>query len=132
VEDEVIPLIEGADKLIGLYGYWITFHDAAVETVVIERVGPTITIHFRTNDWHEETDNRDFIAKVVMRWLEVEDFMLSGVDEQNWIGNMHFTRLGDVIRTEVKPMDGTHGFIRARRVEVVSADPVLKPRSGER
>ena len=42
--------IVGARKLTDVYGYWISFHDATVENVLIERQGPTVTICFETCD----------------------------------------------------------------------------------
>jgi Immunity protein 50 len=39
--------IIGAEKLTEVYGDWISFHDARLESARIERLGPTITIEFQ-------------------------------------------------------------------------------------
>ncbi|MFN3649465.1 MAG: Imm50 family immunity protein [Armatimonadota bacterium] len=123
-------LMEGTEKLRALYGSWISFHDAVVESVLLERVGPTVTIRFITND-AVSTDGGQTAdlantrrASVVMRWHEVRDLVLSGVDwdENNWIDGLKFVRSRDTICTLIERMDGTHGFIQAERVEVVSAE----------
>lgn len=131
-EKEVMSLIHGASKLKDVYGYWISFHDAAVESVIVERVGPTVTIRFRTNDAVStdggETFNyeKDQLAHVVMRWHEVRDLTLTGVDweENNWIGRMEFELQRDRVLTTVEQMDGPHGTILAERVEVLSVEPI--------
>jgi hypothetical protein len=133
--DDPTTLIEGADRLLAIYGSWISFHDAAVESVVLERVGPTVTIHFRTNDVPLPDDgnplgSRDSrIARVVMRWHEVQDVVINGLDwdENNWIDGLTFVPRGESICTVIEPMDGTRGYILSRRVEVVSAEPLGHP-----
>jgi hypothetical protein len=124
--------ILGASRLTDLYGYFISFHDAAIESVSIERLGPTVTIRFTSCDGayedHTQTDS-DLQADVVMRWHEVADLSLQGIDRRNWIGGLDFFREGEFIRTEIELMDGIRGHITARRIEVVDVQPIceLKP-----
>jgi hypothetical protein len=138
IADEVTSLIQGASRLLDVYGYWITFHDAVVEAVIIERIGPTVTIHFKTNDAPSQDGGRSFqygdsrLARVLMRWSEVRDLTLTGVDweENNWIGGLKFELERDSIRTTVERMDGPHGVILAERVEVVSVKPIEEAAEG--
>lgn len=121
--------IPGAGRLIDLYGYWITFHDAIVETIVIERVGPSVTIDFETCDLALEDGvevDRDRKAHVVIRWSGVEDLRLEGIDPsgRNWINELTFTSHDGRIRSELMLMDGIQGFIASRRVEVVDVRPL--------
>jgi hypothetical protein len=114
--------IVGASALIAVYGYFTPFHDAVVESVLIEKQGPTVTIRFTTCDaayQGEEVKDENQQAIVVMRWHEVSDLSVSGIDQRNWIGGLDFSREGEGIRTELELMDGMRGFILARRVEVV-------------
>jgi hypothetical protein len=136
MNQDIVTLVEGASKLIALYGYWISFHDAAVESVLIERVGPTVTIRFRTNDAPSGDGGQTFqyeasrLARVVMRWHEVRDLTLAGIDveENNWIGRLEFERRGDTIHTVIVQMDGLHGFILAEWAEVMDVEPITRER----
>lgn len=119
----------GASKLIDLYGYWISFHDAVVECVTVERVGPTVTIHFTTCDMvcdGEEMRNPDQQAKVIVRWYGVKDMSLQGIDpkQHNWIDGLAFSAQGADIRSVIERMDALHGFIIAERAEVLEVVPL--------
>jgi Immunity protein 50 len=126
--DETGELVDGAAKLIQLYGQWPSFHDAAVDKVVIEREGPTVTIAFRLNAAVIQEGVRmfDLRAKLLMRWEEVADLMLSGADydENNWIGRLTITRRDSALYTEIERMDGIHGWILARQVRVLEFEPI--------
>jgi hypothetical protein len=132
LEERALALIEGAAQLVDVYGYWPSFHDAQVETVVIERRGPTVTIHFITNDQVDKdgVQERDKLAQVTIRWHEVKDLSLNGIDweENNWIDGLTVRRDGDDVRTVIDPMDGFHGFIVAGRIEVLDVQPIPSPR----
>jgi hypothetical protein len=128
--DHAGPKVEvlGASKLTDLYGYWPSFHDATVESILIERVGPTVTIRFETCDMACDGDTvrePDRRARVVLRWHEVEDLELRGIDpeEHNWIDGLTFGLRDGGIRSELLLMDGLHGWLDARRVEVVDVEP---------
>src|SRR5437879_13062877 len=92
LEERALTLIEGASQLMDVYGYWPSFHDAKVETVVIERQGPTVTIHFVTNDLVDKdgVQERDKLAQVTIRWHGVKDLSFKGLDweENNWIDGL--------------------------------------------
>ena len=121
--------IVGARKLTDVYGYWISFHDATVENVLIERQGPTVTICFETCDMAYldgqlvENDRR---AKVVVRWHEVQELKLEGIDPEgrNWIDGLALIPKREGIQGELELMDGFQGKIVARRVEVVDVCPL--------
>ncbi len=124
--DDPGVVITGASKLIVLYGYFPSFHDAAIESILIERDGPTVTIRFTTNDAAyrgDELQDADQLAIVVIQWSEVSDLRLSGIDRRNWIDGLTFSVEGSSIRSELELMDGIDGFIVARRVEVVEVQP---------
>jgi hypothetical protein len=121
-----VPVI-GARKLTDVYGYWITFHDASVESVLIERCGPTVTIVFETcdeayRDGELMEGNRK--ARVVVRWDDVRVLTLQGIDPngRNWIDGLTLAPSGEGVRSELELMDGLHGVIVARQVEVVDVE----------
>lgn len=121
-----VPVL-GMSKLTDVYGDWITFHDATVESVLIERQGPAVTIVFRTCDMafrHGELVDKDRKARVVVRWRQVRELSLEGIDpdERNWIDGLTLTPSGEWVRSELELMDGLHGVIVARSVEVVEVE----------
>jgi hypothetical protein len=121
--------VVGASKLTDIYGYWISFHDASVETVLVERVGPTVTIGFKTCDmaYHAgELMDSDRKARVVVRWHQVKELSLIGIDpeERNWIDGLVLTARGEDVRTELELLDGMQRVIIARRVEIVEVEPL--------
>lgn len=91
-QDHDGPEVEvlGASKLTGLYGSWPGFHDATVESILIERVGPTVTIRFETCDMACDGDTvrePDRRARVVLRWHEVEDLELRASTPRSTTGS---------------------------------------------
>jgi hypothetical protein len=125
---EVRQAVVGADKLVEVYGWATPFHDTVVDQVVIDRVGPTITMRLRTNEMCviEGREKPDVLTWATLRWTDVHDLRFSGLDwdENNWIWGMQFKREGELIRTELEPMDGFHGFILSGRVEVASVEVI--------
>jgi hypothetical protein len=123
-----LALVEGAAGLVELYGYWPSFHDARVEAVQIEREGPTVTIVFTTNDLVDKEDKRqrDQLARVTVRWYEVEELTLKATDwsEENWVWDMQLTAHENGIRAEILPNDGIGASIVARRMEVQEVRPI--------
>lgn len=128
-QDHDSPEVEvlGASKLTDFYGSWPSFHDATVESILIEWVGPTVPIRFETcdmacdGDMVREPDQR---ARVVLRWYEVEDLELWGSDpeERNGIDGLTFHLRDGGIRSDLLLTDGLHGWIVGRRVEVEVVD----------
>jgi hypothetical protein len=119
----------GVEKLLRLYGYWPTFHDASVERVILEREGPTITIDFILNDTVLLPDHpqKCILVTATLQWQEVGDVEMLGIDwdENNWIYGLKLTLNGEYIYTVLDEMDGTHGYIYARRLEVLDAQHCL-------
>ncbi len=123
--------VKGDEKLTSIFGRWPSFHDAVVETVQIERVGPTVTISFRLN----ELSASGLIHRVdaTLRWHEVNQLEIKGVDEEenNWIWGLDLERTAEGVDTVLWQMDGIHGRIRSAGLEVldVSGEPVAEGES---
>ena len=125
-----VPVI-GVSKLTDVYGYWISFHDASVESVLIERHGPPVTVAFGTCDMAYRDGklvDSDLAARVVVRWRQVQECSLEGIDPdgRNWIDGLSLAPSGpsgEWVRSELELMDGLHGKIVARQVEVVDVEP---------
>lgn len=123
-----LAFIAGAAKLVDLYGYWPSFHDAQVEAITLEREGPTVTIAFTTNDLvvKSGTEQGSQLAKVTLRWHEVEDLALRATEwsEENWVWDMNLTAHEKGVLTELLPNYGIGGSIVARRMEVLEVQPI--------
>jgi hypothetical protein len=94
----------GAEKLTDPYGGWISFHDASIESVWIERRGPTVTIEFETcviAYRGDELWDSDRKARVIVRWHRVQELNLAGVDpeERSWIDGLVLTPVGEDVRS---------------------------------
>ena len=127
-QKEALVRVEGADKLVGLYGYWPSFHDARVEAVAIDTAEPSVTVRFRTSDRVEVggEEDRDEQAQVTVRWGDVSELTLGASD---WVGEdvlwemvLSISEAG--ICAELRPNGGLSGSIVAGQVEVVEVRPL--------
>jgi hypothetical protein len=121
--------IVGSSMLIDLYGYWPSFHDAVLERIAIDRIGSTVMIEFTTCDMVFDGDEMkapDQQARVILRWYEVSELSLGGIDSSqlNRIGGLGFSPDGKTIRCVIELMDAMHGVIVAGRVEVLEVEPL--------
>ena len=118
--------IAGADMVISFFGYWPSFHDAAVLSIWIDREGPSVTILFKVNEMGPSNIEPDRRALVKMRWNDLEDLELSGCDPDgnNWIWGLDIEASEDCYVTTLKKMHGIQGRIIARQIEVLEIEPL--------
>jgi hypothetical protein len=126
--EEALARVEGADKLVGLYGYWPSFHDARIEAITVDTAEPSVTVRFLTSDRAAVDSGEDpnKLAQVTMRWGEVSELTLGARD---WVGEdvlwelaLSVSEAG--IRTDLRPNGGLAGSIVAGSVEVLEVRPV--------
>jgi hypothetical protein len=127
-EEAALEQVEAAEKLVNLYGYWPSFHDAHLETITIAVEENTVTISFTTNDSVEKAGEpvRDELALVTLRWEEVSELNIQASDwgGQSWVWDMLLTVAETGIRTEIQSGDELRAVIVASRVKVVEVRPV--------
>jgi hypothetical protein len=120
--------VEGAEKLVDLYGYWPSFHDAFVRTITIDSEETAVTICFMTNDRVEKAGEleTDLRALVTLRWEEVSELTISATDwgGESWVWDMLLSTTETGIRTEIKPNHELGAVIVAERVKVVEVRPL--------
>lgn len=120
--DDILELIEGASLLVSAVGYWPSFHDAAMRSILIEGDGSTVTIVFQMDEM-AKGGLPDYRGNVVLRWHDVTELSIGGrSDEQHWLWHLKLNRDGDLLETTLAPNDGFGGKIRARRLEVISCE----------
>jgi hypothetical protein len=111
------PLAEGSNKLVSVFGAWPTFRDASIVYARVDRSGPTVTIAFELTEW---TDNHpDEKVNVTIRWSEVTDFSLSGIDPNPAIAGLGITATDTTVKTTLRRGRGPHGSIVAGRLRVL-------------
>ncbi len=129
--------VQGADKLIELFGRWPSFHDAEVVSLVLDRAGdddgfgPSLVATIRTFDITHEV-LPDGLLKLthecaaVMAFREVVQLQLTGFNSQNVLSGLHIIDIRDRQlerqRFEVW-FAGVHGLdarFQCRVVEVLS------------
>ena len=86
-EEAALSQVEGAEKLVNLYGYWPSFHDAVRTGITIDGEEAAVTVCFTTNDRVEKEGEpeRDELAAVTMRWEEVSDL---NIHAARWDGQI--------------------------------------------
>src|SRR3954465_12653228 len=93
-------LIEGSNKLTGIFGRWPSFHDAEIHELHFWRgdvdpdresyVFPVLTVKFHVWELTNEVDERGYLilrhhTLTTLRFHGVDDFKMEGFNHQNAI-----------------------------------------------
>jgi hypothetical protein len=140
-------LIEGSRKLIDIFGYWPSFHDAEITQLDFWRgevdreqrhyVFPVLSVLLHvwelTNQKHE---HGYFILRhhtlTKMRFHDVDEFKMEGFNHQNEILELYMERRerskgpSPIFFIEFKPGYGMGASFICARLEVVDAVPCTK------
>jgi immunity protein 50 of polymorphic toxin system len=96
--------VVGAEKLVGLFGCWPSFHDAQVISILLERSGedgncrPTLVATVRAFEISDEVaaDGTLRLAHeciVVLKFQEVVELALSDFNRQNVLSGLHIVNI---------------------------------------
>jgi hypothetical protein len=139
-----ISFIEGREKIINIFGYWPTFHDAEIVELHLWRgdvdpelnkyIFPILTVKIHLFEMSEKTNSDgifDFSKHTLatLRFHDVvDDFKLSGFNHQNAIMALTFTvqkrgELKPYLQVEFEPAFGMGAFFKCFRIEVLDAQP---------
>jgi hypothetical protein len=118
--------VVNADKLVSVYGRWPSFHDAEIETVIMDRRGPFIQIrleaHERTDELTEEGVYRRLKRCVItFRFTDVENLALDDFNHQNVIAEMVMHR-GEKVKVEIQGIFGMSAQFQCSDVIVDDVD----------
>jgi hypothetical protein len=139
--------IEHSTKLIDIFGYWPSFHDAEVIDLSLTRgevrpeenlyIFPILTVTIHLWELTNETDEKGFLKCIkhtlaVLRFRNVEEITLAGFNHQNAIYGLMFgteargnfkdgTPLPPYTVVEFEPAHGCELKFKCFGVEVVSA-----------
>lgn len=144
---EATKQIAGADKLLTVFGYWPSFHDAEVLWLRLDRnsledgcCGPTVEALVHVFEITSEISPDGYYvlrhhSLIHLRFLEVCEIQLDGFNHQNPLMGLSFIDLRDRqmerVRWEVH-FDGAFGLnasFQCHAIKVVSVVPCSK--SGE-
>lgn len=127
-----IDLIAGTEKVISIFGYWPSFHDAEVISFSVSRAFPgmasvnsaALTVHVRDykqvgagTSSYELVCCKSILIELVFH--DVHNLSLSEFNHQNVIDSISLNYLdGVLIDVEVESVWGFGGVIQCKRVEV--------------
>ena len=141
--NEPQSLIEGSDRLIGVFGYWPSFHDAEVIEFNLWRgdvlpelerfVLPVITTKIHLWELTSEVDASGHLISrhhtlTSLRFHEVDEFQMDGFNHQNAIFGLVITTeeleagLSPCFRVVFQPAFGISSTFRCTRIEVLYAE----------
>lgn len=144
---EAAKQIAGAEKLLAVFGYWPSFHDAEVLWLRLDRrglddgcYGPTLeALVYVFESTSEVSPEGYFVLRhhslIHLRFLDVVEIQLDGFNHQNAIMGLSFTDLRDRqmerVRWEVHfdVAFGLNASFQCYAIKVVSVVPCSK--SGE-
>lgn len=117
--------IKDSQKLLDLYGYYPTLHDASVTDFDVNFEGKKIILTFEYSDRvgdESETgsDDKSLATKIVMSWNAVSEAKLQKYN--NDIYHIDFQKIDGNIKTEFSQSFGIGGYIISENIEVLSVE----------
>ena len=147
-EDDNIGPIEGAGKLLAIFGYWPSFHDAEVLWIRLDRkpaadsdYGPTLEALIHAFEMTSEIDPKGYYVLrhhvlVHLRFREVVGLRMEHFNHQNVLSGVNFTevqvpqmeRIKERIKWDVVfgSSYGVDASFRCFAIEVIGVDPCTK------
>lgn len=134
-----VPPIEGAASVVEWFGYWPTFHDAEVLSILLDRWGVSkVKIHV----WERtrEVDDRGYYMsrKHAFVTFELEELCwedeaameLHGFNHQNVLGSLQVEAVDGRYRLVLWSIFGVDGFLSCERMRV-RLEPAMPSRAGQ-
>ncbi len=138
-----IEYITGAEKLVAVYGYWPSFHDAGVLWMRLDRgssdsgYGPTLEAMVHTFEMTSETNADGYYVLrhhvlANLRLRRVVELRLDGFNYQNALMEIKLVDLRDLQMervlwdVEIASAHGVAASFRCQDIEVVSVVPCTK------
>lgn len=143
-ETENIGAIEGAGKLLSIFGYWPSFHDAEVVWIRLDRkpacdsdYGPTLEALIHAFEMTSEIDPKGYYVLrhhvlVHLRFREVVGLRMEGYNHQNVLYGLNLVDIRDrqleriKWRVRFESDFGVDASFQCLAIEVVSVEPCTK------
>ena len=140
--NKIVSRIVGAEKLMKVFGYWPSFHDAEVISFKLERSNdeesplPTITLVLEAWELTSEVNAQGFLVcnkhtHVTMKFTAADEIDLAGFNHQNAIFGLRLelkpdeAQMDEVFIVILEPAFGLGGQFECRGIEVVEAVPFI-------
>jgi hypothetical protein len=134
-------LVENAEALTRIFGYWPSFHDAEVHSLALDRSGhggPSLTARVHVFEMTAEIDAQGhYVLRhhrlVTLRFANVALEELAGFNEQNALDTLTITEadpassLGRRYEVVFDPAYGVAVRLFCDAVEVVGVEPYAPP-----
>jgi hypothetical protein len=124
--------IQNHSHVLEAFGYWPSFHDAEVRSLVLDRnttlfegiADAQIEVCLHALEWTREAHPAYNHHLVQFRFHEVDEVKLNGFNHQNAILEFRIENLAEMgLKVTFVPAHGLSGSFRAGRAEVVSVVP---------
>jgi hypothetical protein len=138
--ESVVDRISGGEKLVAIFGYWPSFHDAEVIWLKLDRrlddngLSPTLETQIHAFETSKQVDEKGFYVLrhhvlVHLRFQDVVDLSLEGFNHQNALFGIEISdlteRQWEHIFFQVR-FDSSHGMgasFQCHAIEVVEVAP---------
>jgi immunity protein 50 of polymorphic toxin system len=114
--------VGGAAELNAWFGYWPTFHDAEVLSLILERNGPS---RLRVHTWHRTNQVDDHGYYVLTKHIvvcfvldKVTDCDLGAFNHQNVVNSLSVEHDAESYRLILEPCFGLNGSIKAESLHI--------------
>ena len=140
--------VEGAERLVEIFGAWPSFHDAEILELRLDRMGrgefegPTLDIRFHLYEGRQDASLPSGVrwfnhTQATLRFENVKDIELTGFNHQNAILDLGFADEGvhpsapglRAIRVSIQQAFGLGGSLLCGSVEVAAVEAGCPPRS---
>ena len=143
-ESPIEPFIDGSEKLLRIFGYWPSFHDAEVIDLHLWRgdvdpdraryVFPVLTLKFHLWELTSEVDSKGYLilghhTLTTLRFHHVDRIEMNGFNHQNQIVGLSIMRRGRAdgpspfFAVQLEPGFGISASFECLSLEVVDATP---------
>ncbi len=122
-------LIANADRLTSITGTWPSFHDAEVQSLSLDREGPTLFVRIFCFELdRSETDSsgcfkRSAHCLVTFRFSRVEDLRADGFNHQNVLSSILFNEAAGGLQVT---LEGIFGLTATFRCSEASVEEVIR------
>lgn len=135
--------VQGADKLVEVFGYWPSFHDSEVVSFKLDRTGrsagpgPSLDVLVHAFEMTSEVDAKGYYVQrnhvlVQLRFDEIDDLDMSGFNHQNVLMDIELVDLRDQLleknrwAVSFNASFGCRAAFQCRNFTVVSVTPCDK------
>ena len=132
--DAAFEALKNSGILKDKFGYWPSFHDAEILSVVLDRIGPSLLLRVLSGHYKEAGEKMAFAGyfEVVLRFEDIDNLVLDSFNHQNVISFVQVSsiteerfatgKVEDRLKVEVSGIFGANCNFSCREGSVVSVE----------